>query len=565
MLLSTLQVAKENDMVNNPENKYRLYKAVNLKDREWPNRVHSSAPIWCSTDMRDGNQALIEPLDEEKKSRFFKLLVDVGFKHIEVGFPAASKTDYNYIRGLIEHNRIPKDVTIQVMTQARTPLIEKTFEALKGVPRAIIHLYNATSPFFREVVFNTDRSGCIKIATNAVNDIKRFMALNNETKWTLQYSPETFCFTEPDFGLEICNAVIDEYQPTHKNKLILNLPTTVEVSTPNVFADHVEWFCRHIKAKENIIISVHPHNDRGTGVATAELACLAGAERIEGTLLGNGERTGNLDIINLALNLYVSGINPKLNLSNISSIIKEVSYLNNLPVHPRHPYVGELVFTAFSGSHQDAIKKGFNARKNKPNERWEIPYLLIDPRDIGLNYESIVRVNSQSGKGGVSYLLEKNNIFLPRVLQIEFSQIIQEQVEKTGLEISKEAILSCFNEEFFSAAFPFKLVSLKCLCPDSNEIEVNIQTPQGLNLSFKSPENKIMPRFFNSICPNRITLLDKKEAILKEERSTYSYVKIQIEDNIIFGIGRNENRRKAYIEGVICAFNRAIKKGYVNL
>lgn len=384
-------------MLKDPSRKYRHFTTVNLPDRTWPSTVQAAAPTWCSVDMRDGNQALIEPMNAERKRRFFDLLVKVGFKQIEVGFPAASQTDFDYVRELIESGSIPDDVTIQVMTQARSHLIARTFEALKGAPCAIVHVYNATAPVFRDVVFNVDKAGCIEIATQATREIKQHMDANPDTQWTFQYSPETFCFTELDFALQVCEAVTDTFGPTPSNKMILNLPTTVEVSTANVFADQIEWFCRHFSRRDSVVISVHPHNDRGTGVSTAEQACLAGAERVEGTLFGNGERTGNVDILTLAMNLYTSGIDPQLDFSDILHVQREVEFCNQLPTHPRHPYAGELVFTAFSGSHQDAIKKGFAARQANPQGMWEVPYLPIDPADMGRSYEAVIRVNSQSG------------------------------------------------------------------------------------------------------------------------------------------------------------------------
>ena len=435
-------------MLKDPSRKYRHFTTVNLPDRTWPSTVQVAAPTWCSVDMRDGNQALIEPMNAERKRRFFDLLVKVGFKQIEVGFPAASQTDFDYVRELIESGAIPDDVTIQVMTQARSHLIERTFEALKGVPRAIVHVYNATAPVFRDVVFNVDKAGCIEIATQATREIKQHMDANPDTQWTFQYSPETFCFTELDFALQVCEAVTDTFGPTPSNKMILNLPTTVEVSTANVFADQIEWFCRHFSRRDSVVISVHPHNDRGTGVSTAEQACLAGAERVEGTLFGNGERTGNVDILTLAMNLYTSGIDPQLDFSDILHVQREVEFCNQLPTHPRHPYAGELVFTAFSGSHQDAIKKGMEALP--PDYKvWEVPYLPIDPKHVGRTYEAVIRVNSQSGKGGVAYIMKAEHGFdLPRRLQIEFSKTIQAITEDTGTEISPSAMWEAFERVY---------------------------------------------------------------------------------------------------------------------
>ncbi len=432
-----------------PIHKYRAFQPIDLPNRQWPSRVIEKAPMWCSVDLRDGNQALVEPMGPERKRRMFDLLVEMGFKEIEVGFPAASQTDFDFVRELIEQKLIPDDVTIQVLTQAREELIERTFEAIKGAKRAIMHLYNSTSTLQRRVVFGLDRPGIVDIAVKGAKLIKTLAAQMPETEVIYQYSPESFTGTELDFAKEICEAVMDAWQPTPQKKVIFNLPATVEMATPNVFADQIEWFSRNVKKRDCIVLSVHPHNDRGTGVAAAELAIMAGCDRVEGTLFGNGERTGNVDIVTLALNMFSQGIEPDIEIKDIKEIVRTVEYCNQLPVHPRHPYGGELVFTAFSGSHQDAIKKGFVALKQSNSGVWEVPYLPIDPQDIGRSYEAVIRVNSQSGKGGIAYLLQEDHgLDLPRRLQIEFSQVIQRLADESGKEISSSVIWSEFQREY---------------------------------------------------------------------------------------------------------------------
>ena len=426
-------------MLKDPSQKYRPFSAINLPDRTWPSKTITEVPIWCSSDLRDGNQSLIEPMDAAKKMRFFKTLVQVGLKQIEVAFPSASDTDFNFVRELIEGNHIPDDVTIQVLTQAREDLITRTFESLRGAKKAIVHVYNATAPSFRRIVFNQDKQGVVDIATNAAKLIKKLAAEQPETQWSFQYSPEIFSSTELEFSVEVCNAVIDVWQPTPDNKIILNLPATVECATPNVYADQIEWFGRHVDKRDSVIISLHTHNDRGTGVAATELGLMAGADRVDGCLFGNGERTGNVDLVTLALNMYTQGLHPQLDFSDIDAVRKVVEECNQLPVHPRHPYVGDLVHTAFSGSHQDAIRKGF--AQQKEDAIWEVPYLPIDPADIGRDYEAVIRVNSQSGKGGITFLLEQEyGISLPRRMQIEFSQVVQGETDRLGLEMTAQQI-----------------------------------------------------------------------------------------------------------------------------
>jgi 2-isopropylmalate synthase len=433
--------------------RYRPFPTIPLPDRRWPSKTIDRAPQWCSVDLRDGNQALIEPMGPDRKRRMFDLLVKLGFKEIEVGFPSASQPDFDFVRELIDEGRIPGDVTIQVLTQARKDLIDRTFEAIDGAPRAIVHVYNATSPLFRRVVFNADEAGIIAIAVDAVRHIKeRAAAIASRTKVRLEYSPETFSATEVTFSKTICEAVMDVWGPTPDDPIIFNLPATVEMATPNVYADQIEWLDRNIKDRDSVILSLHPHNDRGTGIAAAELALMAGADRVEGTLFGNGERTGNVDLVTLALNLYTQGVDPKLDLSDVPEIVRIVEDCNRLPVHCRHPYGGELVFTAFSGSHQDAIKKGFAALEAGNGSHWEVPYLTIDPKEIGRTYEAVVRVNSQSGKGGVAYVLETERGFdLPRALQVEFSRVIQSRAEASGGEITPDEIVAAFEQTYVEA------------------------------------------------------------------------------------------------------------------
>jgi 2-isopropylmalate synthase len=441
-------------MLKNPSSKYASFRPIDIADRTWPGRVISSPPQWCSVDLRDGNQALIEPMDAARKRRMFDMLVKIGFKEIEVGFPAASQMDFDFVREIIEQRLIPDDVTIQVLTQARTELIARTYESLRGARRAIVHVYNSTSVAQRRVVFRTDRAGIIDIAVKGATDVREHAERDRGTEWVFQYSPESFTGTELDFAVEICDAVNAVWEPTPERKSIINLPATVEMATPNIYADQIEWFLRHVSRRDAMVLSVHPHNDRGTGVAAAELACMAGAERVEGTLFGNGERTGNVDIVTLALNLYTQGIDPKLDFSNINEAARCAEACNQLPIHPRHPYVGDLVFTAFSGSHQDAIKKGLAARGD--GDIWDVPYLPVDPSDLGRSYDSIIRVNSQSGKGGVAYLLERDyQLVMPRRLQIEFSQVVQAAADITGKELTSQELWDLFVNEYLRPRAPF--------------------------------------------------------------------------------------------------------------
>ncbi len=435
-------------MLQDPSTKYQSFPAVNLSDRQWPNQTINSAPIWMSTDLRDGNQSLFEPMNAERKMRMFKMLCEVGFKEIEVAFPSASKTDFDFVRTLIEDDHIPDDVTIEVLTQAREHLIIRTMESLKGAKKAIIHVYNATSKPFRDTVFGMSKDEVIAMAVSSVQLIKSLAAKQPETQWTLEYSPETFTATELDFALKICNAVTATWGATPDNKVILNLPSTVEMATPNIYADQIEWMHRHLDRRDSVILSLHPHNDRGTAVAAAELGIMAGADRVEGCMFGHGERTGNVDIVTLALNLYTQGISPELDFSDINAVGRTVEECSQLPIHPRHPYVGDLVFTAFSGSHQDAIKKGLAVQQD--DTVWAVPYLPIDPKDVGRSYDSVIRVNSQSGKGGIAYLMESEyGIVLPRRLQVEFAGVVQQHTDNHDGEVMAADIWQLFSKTYF--------------------------------------------------------------------------------------------------------------------
>jgi 2-isopropylmalate synthase len=438
-------------MLRDPSTKYRPFPQIDLPNREWPSRTITQPPRWLSTDLRDGNQALIDPMDGEKKTRFFDLICKVGIKEIEVGFPSAGATEFDFISGLVKTGRIPDDVTIQVLTQSRRDLIETSFESLRGAPKAIVHLYNAVSPAWRKIVFGMSRDEVRQIAVDGAKILRDCAAAQPNTDWFFEYSPETFSTAELDFSLEVCEAVMEVLRPTPDHRLILNLPATVECATPNIYADQIEWFGKNIRNRDSVVISLHPHNDRGTGVAAAELGLMAGADRVEGCLLGNGERTGNCDLVTVALNMYTQGIDPKLDFSDIDEIINTVTYCNQLPVHPRHPYAGELVFTAFSGSHQDAIKKGFTAQAERNDEFWEVPYLPIDPADLGRSYEAVIRVNSQSGKGGVAWVIEQDKgLKLPKRLQADLSRHVQAMADETSRELNAEDIWNAFQRAYLA-------------------------------------------------------------------------------------------------------------------
>jgi 2-isopropylmalate synthase len=556
--------------LNHPKAKYTPTPTVRLNDRQWPSKTIDKAPAWCSVDLRDGNQALIEPMDSERKNRMFDLLVRLGFKEIEIGFPAASQTDYDFCRGLIENDRIPADVTVQVLTQAREHLIHRTFEALRGVPRAIVHVYNSTSTLQREVVFKMDREGVKKIAVDGAQMLNDIAASYPGTEWIFEYSPESFTGTELDYALEICEAVLDVWKPTPQHKAIVNLPSTVENSTPNVYADQIEWMSRNFKHRDSIMLSVHPHNDRGTAVASAELAMMAGADRVEGTLFGNGERTGNVDVITLALNLYTQGIDPGLEISDIPGIIECAESCTQLPVHPRHPYAGELVFTAFSGSHQDAIKKGFAAQAGKT--QWAVPYLPLDPNDIGRTYQEIIRVNSQSGKGGVAYLLERDySVRLPRKLQIEFGRVIQKISDKTGREIRPAEIWGAFEAEYLNQRSPLS-------CNQYSEsasagvvrITATVQQSDG-EQSITGSGNGPIDAFVGAMNERYgldIRIVDYQEQSISEgaSASAMAFVEIQFGDSeTVFGAGTNPNIVTASLDAILSAVNRAVRLERVEL
>ena len=549
-------------MLKDPSKKYRPFTPVQLPDRIWPDKIIDKAPIWLSTDLRDGNQSLIEPMDAEKKLRFFKCLVAVGLKEIEVGFPSASQTDFDFVRELIEGNHIPDDVTIQVLTQARDDLIERTFESLKGAKRAIVHYYNACAPAFRKIVFNQDKAGVKAIAVAAGKTIKRLAEAAPETQWAFEYSPEVFSSTETDFAVEVCNAVIDVFQPTPENRLILNLPATIECATPNNYADQVEWFCRHVNRRDSVIISVHTHNDRGTGVAASELAVMAGADRVEGCLFGNGERTGNVCLVTLALNLYTQGVHPNLDFSDIDSVRRVVEECNQLPVHPRHPYVGDLVHTAFSGSHQDAIRKGF--AQQKPDAIWEVPYLPIDPADIGRDYEAVIRVNSQSGKGGITFLLEQEyGISLPRRMQIEFSQVVQKETDRLGLEMTAAQIYELLEAEYLKARSPYALRSHRLQEENGiSSIEVEVQTAEGVERwtgTGKGPLEALA-----SALPYKVEIMDYNEHAIGAgtTANAAAYIEMRLDGSRpLYGIGIDENLTTASLRAFFSALNRALSQG----
>lgn len=545
-------------MLSNPATKYRAYPVLNLPDRTWPNKTITHAPIWCSSDLRDGNQSLIEPMSPEKKLRFFKTLVAVGVKEIEVAFPSASQTDFDFVRLLIEDGHIPEDTTIQVLTQAREDLIARTFESLKGAPKAIVHMYNAISPAFRRIVFNQDKAGVKAIAVHAAQLFKKYAAMQPETQWTFEYSPETFSATETPFAVEVCNAVLDVWQPSANNKVILNLPATVEVATPNVYADQIEWFARNINYREHVIISLHTHNDRGTGVAASELGLLAGADRVEGCLFGNGERTGNVDLVTLALNMYTQGVDPKLDFSDIDAVRKVVEECNQLPVHPRHPYAGDLVHTAFSGSHQDAIRKGFAQRD--VNGIWEVPYLPIDPADIGRDYEAVIRVNSQSGKGGVTYLLEQEyGIQLPRRMQIEFSQVIKAETDRSGLEVSAAQIYTLLDREYLQALSPYALQKHRLqeedgICTLTTEV-----CADGVVKSWSGCGNGPLEALVASL-PVAVEIMDYNEHAIGSgsNAKAAAYIELRLPgQRPVFGVGIDSNITTASIRALFSALNRA--------
>ncbi|MGM3387381.1 2-isopropylmalate synthase [Stutzerimonas stutzeri] len=548
-------------MLKNPAKKYRPFPVIDIPDRTWPSRTITQAPIWLSSDLRDGNQSLIEPMDAAKKMRFFKTLVQVGLKEIEVGFPSASQTDFDFVRELIEGGHIPDDVTIQVLTQAREDLITRTFESLKGAKRAIVHYYNATAPSFRRIVFNQDKAGVVAIAVNAAQIIKRLAAAAPETDWRFEYSPEVFSSTETDFAVEVCNAVIGVFQPTPAKKLILNLPATIEAATPNIYADQIEYFGRHIHNRDSVLISLHTHNDRGTGVAATELGLMAGADRVEGCLFGNGERTGNVDLVTVALNMYTQGVDPQLDFSDIDAVRKVVEDCNQLPVHPRHPYVGDLVHTAFSGSHQDAIRKGFG--QQDPNALWEVPYLPIDPADIGRSYEAVIRVNSQSGKGGITYLLEQEyGISLPRRMQIEFSQVVQKETDRLGLEMNAKQIYSLLEREYLQATAPYTLKSHR-LQEENGTSAVDVEVlSDGETVHWRGIGKGPLEALVAGL-PVKLEIMDYHEHSIGagSNARAAAYIEVRLDgERPLHGIGIDENITTASIRALFSALNRASRE-----
>ena len=542
--------------------KYKPYKPIELPDRTWPSNAIEKKPLWCSVDLRDGNQALIEPMGQERKKRMFELLCNLGFKEIEVGFPAASQTDFDFVRWLIEEEKIPSDVTIQVLTQARSHIIERTFEALDGADRAIVHFYNSTSTLQRKVVFNQDEAGIKKIATDAAELVKKLALENTHTDWSFEYSPESFTGTECEYAVEVCNAVVRILKDASQNKVIINLPATVEMTSPNMYADQIEWMHRNLLNRENIILSLHPHNDRGTAVAATELGLMAGADRVEGTLFGNGERTGNVDIVTLALNLLTQGIDPELDFTNINHVIREVEFCNKLPVHPRHPYAGDLVFTAFSGSHQDAINKGLQALKKTNEPHWEVPYLPIDPADLGRTYEAVVRINSQSGKGGIAYILENDHgVSLPRRLQIALSAEVQKVADETGREIISSEIWDIFESSFVKSN-GLELISFEVSSKEDGQDSIEIVLANGdkqqkIHAQGEGPLSAAI-HAINEAFATKLSISEFHQHSIGSGSgaSAITYIEITKDKKVTcWGAGIDKNTLKSSIKAIICCFN----------
>jgi 2-isopropylmalate synthase len=557
-------------IINDSVSKYRAFKAIDISERQWPSNSIKQSPKWCSVDLRDGNQALIEPMGEERKLRMFNLLLEIGFTEIEVGFPSASQTDFDFVRKIINDNLIPANVTIQALTQARPELIKRTFESLEGAKNAIVHVYNSTSTLQRKVVFKSDEAGIKKIATDGAKWVLEESQKYPTTNWTFEYSPESFTGTELPYAVEVCNAVNEVWKPNKNKKTIINLPATVEMSSPNLYADQIEWMCRNLENRQNIIVSLHPHNDRGTAVAASELGVMAGADRIEGTLFGNGERTGNVDLVTLALNMLTQGIDPHLDFSNINPIMREVEYCNQLPVHPRHPYAGDLVFTAFSGSHQDAIKKGLTEIRNSNQKIWEVPYLPIDPKDVGRSYEAVIRINSQSGKGGVAYLLEKDHgLSMPRRLQIEFSQVIQKLADESGKEISPSDIWNNFQDTYLTKSGNYEFLEHNINSKANND---GTQSDQ-IELSLLSNSKKILIKGSGNGPLDAMIDAIKKDLDIDLKISDYhqhaissgsdaqavAYSELIFKDKSVWGVGIHQNTVIAGLESVISGLNRLSK------
>lgn len=555
-------------MLTDPSRKYRPFPQVDLPNRTWPTRIIDRAPRWLSTDLRDGNQALIDPMGSEKKTRFFDLLLKVGIKEIEVGFPSSGATDFDFIRGLVDSGRIPDDVTIQSLTQSRRDLIEKTFESMAGAPRAIVHLYNAVSPAWRDIVFNLDKGGVKDIAVAGAHMLMEQAAKYPQTDWHFEYSPETFSTAELEFSLEVCEAVMAVVKPTPEKPLILNLPATIEAAMPNVYADQIEWMCTHISARDSVVISLHPHNDRGSGIAAAELGLLAGADRIEGCLFGNGERTGNVDLVTLALNMYTQGLHPGLDFSDIDEVIQTVEYCNQLPVHPRHPYAGDLVFTAFSGSHQDAIKKGFAAHERQNDEIWRVPYLPIDPADLGRSYEAVIRVNSQSGKGGVAWVIEQDHgLKLPKRMQANFSATVQELSDRLGRELSSADIWEAFEARYhLKGEGRFRLIDFQesqSKHAMDERIFVGKIRIDGVEQSMSGRGNGLISSLANALedaLGGSLDIIDYSEHAIGHgtDARAAAYVECRVGDGpILFGVGISRDVATASVRAILSAANGA--------
>jgi len=543
--------------------KYPPHMPVQLKDRSWPDKVIEKAPTWCSVDLRDGNQALIEPMSVESKLKLFDLLVKVGFKEIEVGFPSASQTEYEFLRRLIDEGRIPDDVTVQVLVQARADLIPRTFEALKGARRAIVHVYNSTSTVQRNKVFGMDMEGIKQIAISGARMLQEEAAKRPDTEWVFQYSPESFTGTEIDYSIDVCNAVIDVWQPTPDKPCIVNLPATVEMTTPNVYADQIEYFCRKMNRRDSVKISLHTHNDRGSAVAAAELGVQAGADRVEGTLLGNGERTGNMDIVVMGMNMYSRGVDPELDFSNIDEIIQVVKAVTNIPVHPRHPYAGELVFTAFSGSHQDAIKKSLALQKD--DEPWDVAYLPIDPADLGRDYQEVIRINSQSGKGGIAYVLEQaHGLQLPRWLQIDFSTVVQRYAEKTESEVTPATIWELFQQHYLEQQAPFTLSEFNVHHIKGRDHLEAVLQQNGTDVSVKADGVGVVESFVSGLSRLlgvEIVLVEYNEHAISGSASAEAacYVQMNIGGGRLCGVGISRDIVAATLQAILCAVNAYLR------
>ncbi len=544
--------------------RYKPFPPIGLRDRTWPDRVLTRAPRWCSVDLRDGNQALIEPMSVSQKRKMFDLLVEVGFKEIEVGFPAASQPDFDFVRSLVEQDAIPDDVTVQVLTQARPELIRRTFESLRGAKRAIMHVYNSTSVVQRQKVFKTDKAGILDIAAAGAEAVRRCAEAASETEWIYQYSPESFTGTEIDHAVEVCDRVIDVWEPTPERPAIMNLPSTVEMATPNIYADQIEWFCRHVSRCDSVIVSLHTHNDRGCAVAAAELGVMAGAQRVEGTLLGNGERTGNMDVVVMAMNLYSQGIDPGLDLADMDRIVSIVRECTQIDVHPRQPYAGDLVFTAFSGSHQDAIKKCLDLYRE--GEPWEIAYLPIDPRDLGRTYQDVIRVNSQSGKGGVAYVLaNKFGFQLPRWLQIEFSRVVQDAAEKTGGEIQPDRIWELFNRHYFDNEKVISLQNYSIERNETGEIFSGTITYFGKSMQVRGQGNGVLDALVHGlqkVIQIDFEVMDYGEHALSQgaDAEAVTYIQIRSQGKRYTGIAKSEDIVSSSLNALMSAASQLLTK-----